>query len=117
MQSRVLLVLFALFFAVLFDIALASPVPVVNDRRTQKRALKQFEMKRRDGSIPSKARRAEPSQVWKREEPSQVWKRSEPSQVWRRAEPSQVWKRSEPSGVWKRSEPSNIWKRAPAPIP
>lgn len=84
MQSRVLLVLFALLFALLFDIARASPVPVVDDRRTQKRALKQFEIKRRDGSTSPKARRGEPSQVWKRSEPSQVWKRSEPSQVWKR---------------------------------
>ncbi|KZT74154.1 hypothetical protein DAEQUDRAFT_761593 [Daedalea quercina L-15889] len=86
MQTRVLLALLALFCAVLFDLAAATPVRVVNEHQVAKRSLKQFEMKRRDGSTPTRlAKREGPSQVWKRGEPSQVWKRGEPSAVWRRA--------------------------------
>ncbi|KAH9842366.1 uncharacterized protein C8Q71DRAFT_200414 [Rhodofomes roseus] len=85
MQTRLFLVLLALFCALLIDVASATPVRVVNERRVAKRSLRQFEMKRHDVSTPSRpAKRSEPSQVWKRGEPSQVWKRGEPSQVWKR---------------------------------
>ncbi|KAH9930949.1 uncharacterized protein B0H18DRAFT_1116649 [Fomitopsis serialis] len=104
MQTRLLFVLLALFCALLIDVAGATPVRVVNERQAAKRSLKQFEMKRRDGSTPARfAKRGEPSGVWKRGEPSQVAKRGEPSAVWKRGEPSAVWKRGEPSAAWKRS--------------
>jgi len=95
MQTRLLCVILALFCALLIDVAAATPVRVVNERQAAKRSLKQFEMKRRDGSTPVRlAKRGEPSGVWKRDEPSQVVKRGEPSAAWKRGEPSAAWKRS-----------------------
>jgi len=60
MQSRVFLLIIALLgFAFMVT---ATPVP--NEDAIAKKALKQYQMKRRDGSIPVKRQNSQPSKTW-----------------------------------------------------
>ncbi|KZT11112.1 uncharacterized protein LAESUDRAFT_720293 [Laetiporus sulphureus 93-53] len=59
MQSRILLVLLVLALAF---IAAASPIP--DEGTLVKKTLKQYQMKRRDGSLPVKRQDGKPSKKW-----------------------------------------------------